>query len=196
MDQKDRILETTYRMFTSIGYSGVTMDQIAHNCGVGKETLYKYFSSKEALLLSCIDRFAEKVGLEVESIITDQKLSPQQKITEFIVPVLRFVSGMNSSTLNDIQQNVPEAYEKILETRKKIILLNIIHVVNEGKERGIFRENLNSLLVAHIFIGAVSHLSVPQVREEIGLPLGQLLNLVLSIMWEGCLRETRQNNAV
>lgn len=189
MDQKARIQETAFRMFTGIGYSGVTMDQIARSCGIGKGTLYQYFPSKEKLLLDCIDYFTLKLKSEIESVILDPALLPQQKASEFIVRVVRFVSGINVQVLTDIQRNVPEAYEKIESNRQKIIFANITRILEEGKEGGIFRKELNSTIVAHILIGAISHLSSPQVFEKIGLPVGQLFQTVLSIVWEGCLSE-------
>lgn len=189
MDQKARIQETAFRMFTGIGYSGVTMDQIARSCGIGKGTLYEYFPSKEKLLLDCIDYFTLKLKSQIESVISDPALSPQQKASDFIVPVVRFVSGINVQVLTDIQRNVPEAYEKIESNRQKIIFANITRILEEGKKGGIFRAELDSTIVAHILIGAISHLSSPQVLEKIGLPVGQLFQAVLSIVWEGCLSE-------
>lgn len=193
MDPKDRIREAAFTMFTGIGYSGVTMEQIARRCGVGKATLYKYFPSKEALLLSCVDYVTEKIGSEVEGILQNPNLPPHKKITEFILPVVRFASGVNGHVLEDIQRNVPEAYQKIDANRKKIILSNLVRIVQEGKETGIFREDLNGTLAAHLLIGAVSHLSTPQVLEEIGLPIGTLFETVLSMVWEGCLSDAGRN---
>ena len=189
MDPKDKIHEAAFRLFTGVGYSGVTMDRIARDCGMGKATLYKYFPSKEALLLSCVDYFSAKIGAEVEQVVANPTLSTRQKVTGFVVPVVQFVSRVSSDVLGDIQRNVPEAYQKIEENRKKIILSNIVRIIREGKESGVFRRDVDGVLVAHILIGAISHLSTPQILEELGLPTGQLFNSVLSVLWEGCLSE-------
>lgn len=190
MEQKERIYETAFRQFTQVGFSGVTMDRIARSCGIGKATLYKYFPSKEKLLLDSIDYFTEKIGVEMESILSDPSLSPQKKTTWFIAPVVRFVSKIHGSeALQDIRRNVPEAYEKINENRRKLIFTNIVRIVEEGQKSGIFRSDLNSALVAHMLIGAVSHLCSPEILDEIGLPSGQLIETMLSVIWEGCLSE-------
>jgi AcrR family transcriptional regulator len=187
MDQKQRIFETAFRLFTQEGYSHVTVDRIARSCGIGKATLYQYAPSKEQLLLDCIDYFSEKVGSEVESIVTDPNLSPEEKISEFITPVLRFIGRIHGNTaLQDIFRNVPEAYEKIDANRRKLIFANIVRIVEEGKRGGVFRDDVNGPLVAHILMGAISHLSNPDVLEEMGLPAGQLLQMVLNIIWDGC----------
>lgn len=190
MDQKQRIYETAFRLFAQDGYSRITVDRIARSCGIGKATLYQYVSSKEQLLLDCIDYFTEKIGSEVESIVTDPNLSPEEKISGFITPVLRFIGMINGKTaLQDICRNVPEAFEKIDENRRKLVFANIVRIVEQGKRGGVFRDDVNSTLVAHILMGAISHIGTPEVLEEMGLPAGQLLQMVLEVVWGGCRSE-------
>ena len=190
MELKERIYETAFQQFMQVGFSGVTMDRIARSCGIGKATLYKYFASKEKLLLDCIDYYTEKLGAEMENILADPSLSPQSKATGFVAPVVRFVSRINGSVaLQDIRRNVPEAYEKINENRRKLIFANIVRIVEEGKRSGVFRDDINSSLVAHILIGAITHIGTPEILDEIGLPPAQLIETTLSVIWEGCLSE-------
>jgi AcrR family transcriptional regulator len=187
MDQKQRIYETAFNLFAQDGYSRITVERIARSCGTGKATLYQYVSSKEQLLLDCIDYFSEKIGSEVESIVTNPNLSPEEKISEFIIPVIRFIGRINGKTaLQDIYRNVPEAYQKIEENRRRLIFANIVRIVEQGKRAGVFREDVNSSLVAHILIGTVSHIGTPEVLEEMDLPAGRLLQMVLEVVWNGC----------
>ncbi|QYZ70315.1 TetR/AcrR family transcriptional regulator [Neotabrizicola shimadae] len=44
-----RILDAALRVFSSMGYSGTTMDAVAAEAGLSKPTLYQYFPSKEQL---------------------------------------------------------------------------------------------------------------------------------------------------
>lgn len=186
MQQKDRICETALRMFTGAGYSGVTMEQIARGCGVGKATLYKHFASKRELLMGCVEYFTAKIGAQVERIVSDPSLPLAQKLSQFIVPVARFASGISPAVLDDIRRSAPEAYERIDENRKRLIFANITRIVEEGKRQGEFRADVDSRLVAHILVGAVSHIATPPVLEELGLPVGRLLDAVLAVVWNGC----------
>ena len=49
--------------------------------------------------------------------------------------------------------------------------------------------DLNAPLLAHVLIGAVSHLSLPEVQNQIGLSFDRQLQLVLDLLWEGALSE-------
>ncbi len=57
------ILEATLDVVADVGYAGLTVEAVAQRAGVGKATIYRRWSSKEALLLdawlSCIAPIAE-----------------------------------------------------------------------------------------------------------------------------------------
>jgi AcrR family transcriptional regulator len=53
---RDAILDTTAALVATHGLASVTMSQIATETGIGRATLYKYFSDVEAILLAWHER--------------------------------------------------------------------------------------------------------------------------------------------
>jgi AcrR family transcriptional regulator len=53
---RDAILNTTAALVAERGLQSVTMSQIAEETGIGRATLYKYFSDVEAILLAWHER--------------------------------------------------------------------------------------------------------------------------------------------
>jgi AcrR family transcriptional regulator len=53
---RDAILDTTVALVAEHGLRSVTMSQIAEETGIGRATLYKYFSDVEAILVAWHDR--------------------------------------------------------------------------------------------------------------------------------------------
>ena len=53
---RDAILNTTAALVAEQGLTAVTMSQIAEKTGIGRATLYKYFSDIEAILLAWHER--------------------------------------------------------------------------------------------------------------------------------------------
>ena len=53
---RDAILDTTAALVASRGLTAVTMSQIAEGTGIGRATLYKYFSGVEAILMAWHER--------------------------------------------------------------------------------------------------------------------------------------------
>ncbi len=55
METRDRILEAALMSFGVRGYDGVSLDSIARDSGIRKQTVLYYFGSKDALMEAVID---------------------------------------------------------------------------------------------------------------------------------------------
>ncbi len=56
METRDRILEASLVSFGGRGYDAVSLDSIARDSGIRKQTVLYYFGSKDALMEAVIDR--------------------------------------------------------------------------------------------------------------------------------------------
>ena len=63
--RRERILETGFRLFSEQSIESVSMNTVAEACGVGIATLYRYFSTKLALVIAVgawqWERYGEKM---------------------------------------------------------------------------------------------------------------------------------------
>lgn len=59
------ILEAATDLFLERGYLGASMDEIASAAGVSKQTVYKQFSSKEALFVEVVSSMTEEASARV-----------------------------------------------------------------------------------------------------------------------------------
>ena len=57
-EKAEQILQGATQVFLAQGYDGASMDQVAKTAGVSKQTLYAYFSDKQALFSVLIERMA------------------------------------------------------------------------------------------------------------------------------------------
>lgn len=55
-DKLNQILESAVELFLSEGYERTSMQRIAENASVSKQTLYSHFSNKEDLFRSCLEQ--------------------------------------------------------------------------------------------------------------------------------------------
>jgi AcrR family transcriptional regulator len=62
MSTSDRILVTAMDAFGTRGYDGTSLDDLARELGIRKQTILYWFPSKEALLEAVVDRCADEVG--------------------------------------------------------------------------------------------------------------------------------------
>lgn len=185
-DKKERILSYATKRFMESGYSGVTTEEIARGCGVGKASVYKLFPSKYGLLLCCIERGSRNVEAELGVILADPLLPPDAKFDGVMRTVIKFLSHLSAPALEDVRRNAPEAYELLDTSRRRIIFENMTKIIADGKKSGVFRPDTEPAVVSHIAIGAVTHLAEPEVLSALDKTPSQLLSALISVLIDGC----------
>lgn len=65
MPKKEIILTTAIRLFTQNNYINVGVDEIIAESKVAKMTLYKHFSSKEKLILCCLQQLIQNIQFAI-----------------------------------------------------------------------------------------------------------------------------------
>ncbi len=88
----DSILNALQKLLESKDIKAITVSEIAQTAGMGKGSIYYYFSSKEAILEALIERTYEK-PLEVATTLADQK-----DISPFTRMAMIFQACRNSSS--------------------------------------------------------------------------------------------------
>lgn len=184
-----RIMEFSFNKFITMGISHVTMDEISRGVGIGKGTLYKFFPSKEVLLLSTIDYVSIRIEKKIEEIMADDQLTPIEKLSLFLKTVGEQLSKINPSAIAYMERSIPEAFEKIVEIRKRIIMTNLLKLFEQGKKSGLFEPDMDEYLVAHIIIGASNHIIDAQVLSSMNYSLDSLFKSITSTILKGCLTE-------
>jgi AcrR family transcriptional regulator len=182
-------MEYAFKSFTSLGFTQVTMDDIARGVGMGKGTVYKLFPSKEALIMDTIDFFASRIDAAMREVMSDDTMTPVEKLKLFIQTIYEKLKLVNPAVLVTLERIMPEAYEKIEKTRQRIILSHIGALIEEGKEGGIFESQIDGDLVAHILIGSIRHLTEAQVISSLHYSVDQLFTSIISIIMKGCMTE-------
>ena len=115
---RDAILDATDRLLTRYGYKKMTIDDLAHEVGIGKGSVYLHFSSKEEIVLSHIDRIIERLKENLRS-IAERSSSVDERLSEMLIErvLFRFDSVQHySQSLNDLLSYVRP---RLLDRRKR-----------------------------------------------------------------------------
>ncbi len=99
-DQKKRaaITEAAGRLFLEQGYD-VSMDAIAADAGVSKQTVYKAFATKEALFAAVAGKLAEEIAAPLAEART-RGATPAEVLTEFARHLAALVQTERSLALH------------------------------------------------------------------------------------------------
>lgn len=156
---REAILDATDRLLARFGYKKMTIDDLAHEVGIGKGSIYLHFTSKEEIALSHIDRIIERLKRRLQ-LLAEKDFSPEEKIREMLVDrvLFRFDSVQHySQSLNEL---LSQLRAKLLERRTRYFEEEahlFAAVIDEGIAAGTFRpQDANS--AAHTMLLATNSL--------------------------------------
>src|SRR5438552_14689074 len=84
-----RILDATFGAVRDFGVSRTTVEDVAQRAGLSRQTVYRYFPSKDHLVLELVAREEEKFIDGVRSVFAAQR-SNEQALREAVLFVLRY----------------------------------------------------------------------------------------------------------
>jgi len=95
---REGILDAMRTLLEVRDYSAVTMEEIAAAADIAVGTLYNYFRAKSELLFSLIGESDERYLQEAETLIADNALSVDARLTNLMVLATRFCMGQLSKS--------------------------------------------------------------------------------------------------
>lgn len=185
---KERIVDKGWEKFLSMGFSKVTMDEIADELGVSKKTLYKYFPSKDALIEASIHRQILRIGGQVRQIVSADM--------DFVAKLHRLLSFMGNTITrlskrfqDDLRRMKPELWQRIDQFRREQILANFSRLLEQGMQQGTLRGDLNKEIVVLTFLTALPGIINPDVLSRSSFSAEQAFENMMKVFFEGVLTD-------
>ena len=74
------IVDTARRLFIDQGFAATTMEQVIEACGIGKDTLYRRFSTKEELFAAVARAASDRTIAWFETMDADSPADPLERV--------------------------------------------------------------------------------------------------------------------
>ncbi len=150
MNEKIIISKVT-RLYGKYGIKSITMDDVAHELGISKKTLYSYFSDKSALVNAVINNLiSEKV-----SFFEAQKQGRENAVEELLF-IFKYYLGIikefNPSLEFDLKKYYPDIYRRVKERKRQGIIENTLANLKRGKKEGYFRADINEEIITRLYL--------------------------------------------
>lgn len=155
-NKSQRILSAAASVFAAQGYHAARVAEIARAADVAHGTVYRYFASKEELLVSLFrERLGELVARARAAL--DGLDDPRERLRSLIEWHLRTLAADRDFavvTQIELRQAQPSLRARIQQTLREYLSL-IDEVVRDGQERGVFDPALDSRQVRNVVFGAL-----------------------------------------
>jgi AcrR family transcriptional regulator len=180
------ILEAASRSFLSREFHEVLIDDIAALAGMGKGTIYRYFSTKEELFFVSVLH-----GLDNLHAVLSQELaekdSPRARLSSIATQILQFTwNRRDLVTLLHRDERLFLRRKAEFEERRQRIVALVAQAIEEGMRRGELRE-VNPLTGAEVFLGMLRGLNMWRRPTD---TIEQLVAIALDVFLNGVARRT------
>ena len=153
---KAEILHRATELFLRLGFKSVTMDDLAHEMGISKKTIYSHFENKTKLVEESTLQLFHEISSGINDIISLKK-NPIEEIYEIKKFVMSRLKDEKASPQYQLQKYYPHIFESLKKKEFEVMQDCVLDNIKRGLEIGIYRENLNIQFVARIyFSGAIS----------------------------------------
>ncbi len=135
------ILDAGARLFRSQGYSDTNLGDVAAFVGVGRTTLYEYFSDKEDILVHIVE---DRIPAVVDEMLVDlpEEIAVRDRLAELLVRGLQYVTSeadLGSMLMKEMSKLGPDAQRRIARAHGGLAT-EITRLIELGVERGEFRD--------------------------------------------------------
>lgn len=132
-EKKIEVIHVAIRLFSEKGYNSTSVEEIAKESGMAKGSFYKYFSSKEDLLLQIFLLIGKQIEKGLTKIYSKDYVSAQEKLIDFIhltiesiisnhLYLLTTICDFPLSKSNEITKEIEHIEMKVITWYKEFFL--------------------------------------------------------------------------
>jgi AcrR family transcriptional regulator len=146
MKEKDKIIEYSEEKFFKDGFYKTTMDEVASELRMSKKTIYKFFPSKEDLVMAIAKHFMNKMKNKILPALNSDK-NAIEKLGELITILAGASEKISTKRMEEMKRHFPSLWNEFDKFRTEMMFGNITKVINQGKKEGLFLDYPTSIIM-------------------------------------------------
>jgi len=189
LEVQNRILEVAGSQFFSLGFTNVTMDEIAHELGMSKRTLYQHFPGKKALLRKALLSRTERISEGLRKINQSNETHFGKKLEQALTFVATEIPHFSPIFLRDIQRHAPEVWQELDRRRQEHIHNRFGQLILEGVKEGFLRKDISAEILVLLFSTLIRNIVNPETLSHLPLSAPQAFSVISGVLFEGILTD-------
>lgn|SRR5574338_73697 len=160
MDDQNKIIEQTEDKFFRDGFYKTTMDEIATELRMSKKTIYKFFPSKDDLVMAIANNFMKGMKSKIVPALSSEK-NAIEKLEELIKILAKGSEKITIQRMEEIRRYYPNLWDEIDKFRTQMMFGNITKVIDQGKKEGLFIDYPTNI-VMNVLVASVRNVVNPE----------------------------------
>jgi AcrR family transcriptional regulator len=187
-NRRDDIVSAAIDLFYEYGYQKASIRDICRRVGITQAALYYHFRNKEELLYTIIDKFSNELFFLLKSCFAEKK-DPVEKLRNAILQHILSIkhSREGAKIIIEDKRFLSGELKTFVKEKEKAVFYLYKNYLNELQ--GMRKIRTCDLNVATFGILGMINWLYHWYRPQKGLPLEQLAEQIISILFRGLLNE-------
>ena len=156
-ERVQEILAVVDQLLSEKDYRRLTMADIARACSSSKETLYRWFTSKEGLFAEMVRNSSNRIGERMSDLFAAADATPQAVLSGFCHQYLHTVLAESSVRVNRVAisgiNETPELAQLLLENGRDNAVPRLERYLGELQGRGTIAESADMNDMVNTLLG-------------------------------------------
>lgn len=181
---KEKIIFKSTDLFLNLGFKSVTMDDIAHEMGISKKTIYQHFQNKTKLVEATAMHVFENIACGIDDICSLNK-NPIEEIYEIKRFVMHNLKDEKSSPQYQLQKYYPKIYASLKSKQFEKMLGCVSQNLERGVTQNLYRESIDIGFVARLYFNNIVSLKDQGIFPRQDYSMTMLMNNYLEYHLRG-----------
>lgn len=151
-------MECSVANFTKFGSKRFTMDELAQTLGISKKTIYKYYSSKEDLVIASIKYLIDDYNHVIEDIL-NQCPDPLFCIIQIYDKAFDRLVHFKPSFIFGLKKYYPSANKLFDGFRETFVKERVYGLLRQAQEQGFLVEGVNLNLFCDLYFNRIEEIA-------------------------------------
>ncbi len=187
MDEQNKIIEITEEKFFRDGFYKTTMDEVASELKMSKKTIYKFFPSKDVLVMAIAKHFMEGMKKKIIPALNSDK-NAIEKLAELNSILAKTSEKISSKRMDEIRKHFPSLWTEIDNFRTKMMFGNITKVIDQGKAEGLFIDYPTPIIM-NMLVASVRTIVTPDFILNNNFSIGEAALYAFKVIIGGIVTE-------
>lgn len=156
---QEKIIEQIEDKLFNEGFYKTTMDDVASELGMSKKTIYKFFPSKDDLVMAIAKHFMERMKSKILPALNSDK-NAIEKLGDLINILAKGSEKISQKRMEEMKKHFPEIWIEIDKFRTQMMFGNITRVIDQGKKEGLFIDYPTNIIM-NILVVSVRTIVTP-----------------------------------
>lgn len=194
--KRELIVQEASKLFLSMGYAAVLVEDIADRACVSKKTLYNHFESKKELLKVCIDNFVSNYEKGAQLVLARPYNTALGQLEAYLQFIGKSFGPAYLRLWTELRLELPEVWSEMIQQRQKVLIGHLSNVIGRAIASGQVKDNGLAEMAIVIYISSMEQMNdqdymlrfPDEIRLALPLDIATRASQVLTLLFQGLLK--------